>query len=75
MIGVEIKVTDSKNKADIGIEGKVIDETRDTLMIETKKGVKRMIKDKITIQLKKEKITLKGSLLAGRPEDRIKKKI
>jgi len=75
LIGLEIKVDEAKNPSNIGIEGKIVDETQQTLTIKTKKGQKRLIKKNITLTIKSQKIKIKGSLLVGRPEDRIKKKI
>lgn len=75
LIGSEIKVIDSKNMANIGIEGRIIDETKNMLMVDTEKGVKKLIKEDIMIKLLKDGITISGKLLASRPEDRIKKKI
>lgn len=75
LIGLKAEIADAKNKANIGIKGKIIDETRNTIMIETKKGVKRLIKENITIDVffRGKQIRIKGGLLVGRPEDRIKK--
>lgn len=73
LVGTGVKVVDAKNKANIGIEGTIADETRNTLLIETKKGMKKLVKKNITIKLEKEGVKIKGSLLVGRPEDRIKK--
>lgn len=75
LIGSEIKVTWAKNKANIGIEGRIIDETKNMLTIDTEKGLKKLIKKEIRMKLMKEKTTINGELLVGRPEDRIKKKI
>lgn len=75
LIGVEVKISDSKNKKNIGIEGKIIDETKKTLTIETEKGMKKIIKDQVTIELKKERVRISGNLLVARPEDRIKKRL
>ncbi len=75
LIGIEIRVDEAKNPSNKGIEGKVVDETQQTITVKTKKGLKRLIKKNITITIKKQKVKIKGSLLVGRPEDRIKKKI
>lgn len=74
LIGKEIKVIEAENEANTGIEGRIIDETRNMLVIETKNGVKKLVKKNITIMLKDERLAVKGSLLVARPEDRIKKK-
>lgn len=51
-IGQEIKVTKSSNKQLENIEGKVIDETKNTITIETDKGIKKLIKKQIEIEIK-----------------------
>ncbi|PIN86496.1 ribonuclease P protein component 1 [Candidatus Woesearchaeota archaeon CG10_big_fil_rev_8_21_14_0_10_44_13] len=75
LIGKEIRIVEAKNKTNEGIEGKIIDETKNMITISTKKGSKKLIKEEIRIKLLREKITIDGKLLVGRPEDRIKKKI
>lgn len=74
-IGLEATVVDSKNKANIGIKGRIIDETKNMLVIETSKGKKRLMKGNITIVVvfDKKRIKIEGRLLVGRPEDRIKR--
>jgi len=46
-IGSNIKVKESQNKYLVGLKGKVIDETKGILILETKKGVKKIIKSQI----------------------------
>jgi len=77
LIGLKVKVTDSKNKYQVGIEGKVIDETKNTLIIETKKGLKRLPKDQCVFSFylpSGERVRVNGKVLVARPEDRVKKK-
>lgn len=66
----------SKNKANLGIEGKIIDETKQTLLFETTRGKKRLFKKIIIIELKlnNSKVRINGALLVGRAEERIKVK-
>mgnify|MGYP001614894504 CR=1 FL=1 len=75
-IGEKIEVVDASNKTLVGLSGKVIDETRDTIVIENAQE-KKLLKKQITIKgtIKGKKYVIDGSLLQGRPEDRIKKKI
>ena len=75
LIGLKAEVSDAKNKANVGIKGKIIDETRNIIIIETKKGVKKLVKANITLDVffQDKKIRIKGELLVGRPEDRIKR--
>ena len=75
IIGLQVRIAGSKNKANLGVEGKIIDETKSTITIKTKKGRKMLFKNNIKIELKigSRKILVDGSRFAGRPEERIKK--
>lgn len=73
LIGLDVEVIGSKNKSDIGIKGKIIDETKNCLVINTENGEKKMIKENIIIKIPEKGLKLDGKLLANRPEDRIKK--
>jgi len=74
LIGLHIIVTDSKNKTLVGLSGKIIDETRDTIIIKTSKGDKKLIKQSIKFQILDENnLEINGSKIIGRSEDRIKK--
>ena len=75
LIGLEIEVVEANNESMLGLKGKVVDETRNTLVIETKDGEKKILKKnlKIKIEVSGEKIIITGTKLVGRPEDRIKK--
>jgi ribonuclease P protein subunit POP4 len=77
LTGLAVKVADSKNPANKGLEGKVISETRNTIIIETRKGEKTLFKDQCTFVFELpggEKVRVDGELLVARPEDRVKKK-
>ncbi len=77
-IGKTIEVVAADNPSLIGIMGKVMDETKNTLVIETKgKEIKKLLKKQITIKttINEKKYIIDGSLLQGRPEDRLKKNI
>lgn len=54
---------------DLGLEGIVIDETKNSLVINTEKGVKRIIKDnrKIIIYLNNKEIKVRGEEIRLRP--------
>ncbi len=77
----KIKVIDSKNKSLIGIEGIIFDETKNTFLLKTRKGLKKIIKENCTFKLefeykgKKRKIIFDGKIIKKRPEERIKIKI
>ena len=76
LIGLDIEVTDSRNVHLKGLRGKIVDETRNTLVIQHDRKTKRLIKDQMTFVtvINNHKIMIDGALLVGRPEERIKKK-
>ncbi len=77
LIGLKCKIVDSKNRNLIGIEGTVVDETKNMIIIETKKGVVKVPKDVVTLHfyLEEAVVEVDGKVLVARPEDRIKKKL
>jgi ribonuclease P protein subunit POP4 len=70
LIGSIIQIEGSKNKTLNGINGKIIDETKNTITIQTTKGTKKIIKDQTTIRVNNK--TIDGKKLIGRTESRIK---
>lgn len=74
LIGSTIEVIDSKNKSLIGIKGKIIDETKNMFILE---NGKKLIKSQSTFKLwfNNKKYKIKGEILVGRPEDRLKKRL
>lgn len=78
LIGLEVEVADSTNRFHIGIKGLVIDETKNTLAIETEKGIKKIQKKGSTFIFKisnDKKVKVNGNKIAVRPEDRLKLKV
>ncbi len=75
LIGLNIEIVKAENPSLIGIKGKVIDESKNTLTIETQNKIKKILKDQATfnIELKDHIVQVEGKLLLGRSEDRIKK--
>lgn len=75
LIGLNAVIVDSKNSSDIGIKGKIVDETKSTLIIEDRGKRRRVFKNNITLNLNinKKAIRITGRLLFGRPKERIKK--
>ena len=77
LIGLRVKIVDSTNKAIIGVSGRVVDESRNTLTIETPRGPKNFVKEQCVFSFQipsGEWVRVDGKLLVARPEDRIKKK-
>lgn len=78
LIGLKIEVVGSKNPRNIGIQGKVVNETQKTLVVEAKGKEKKIFKTQTTSRLtlpNKKIVEVDGKLLAGRPWDRIKKRL
>ena len=76
-IGLTVEITDSNHKEFIGIKGKIIDETRNIITIDTSTGEKKKPKKEVTFLFtlpQGEKVSIKGEIIVARPEDRIKKK-
>ena len=78
LIGLEVKVIKSSNPYYLNMVGKIVDETKNTLIIKSG-GKEKRIPKKDTIFLfhlsTNTAIEIYGNLLIGRPEERIKKRI
>ncbi len=44
LIGLDVEVKRSSDSEQQGIKGKVVDETKNTLLVDTGKGIKRVVK-------------------------------
>ncbi len=76
-IGLETNVIKSSNPHVVGITGRVVDETRNTLTILHNGERKVVIKDTAVfdfVMLDGTVVELDGKVIMGRPEDRIKKR-
>jgi len=77
-IGLNAKVTKSSNPEYISIKGKVIDETRNTLVILHEEKEKTIIKDIAVFHFTLPDgtvVEIDGKTIVGRPENRVKKKV
>jgi ribonuclease P protein subunit POP4 len=78
LIGLKLEIEKSKNKSQIGIRGKVIDETKSLLVIKTEKGIKKIEKttSEFVFRLPDgRKVKVNGKRIAVRPEERIKLRV
>ncbi|MGC9514899.1 ribonuclease P protein component 1 [Methanocrinis sp.] len=78
LIGLSVEVVDSRNPPQAGISGRVVDETRNTFLIETRSGDKSVPKSCncfIFTLYQGLKVKAEGSVLVSQPENRINKKI
>ena len=75
LIGLSIEITESGNKSLVGLRGKIIDETKNVLTLDTKNGIKKVIKSQIKFKMEtnNKKIEVNGKLITNRPEDRLKR--
>jgi len=73
-LGKIIKIVDSNNHSLIGVEGKIIDETKNTFVIQVKTKRIKVMKNICVFQIihKGEEHHINGELLLKRSEDRIK---
>lgn len=83
-IGLDVEVVASPDRSQIGTRGKIVDETRNTLTVETEgtdgKGMKEMKERMVPkagstfrLRLGDETADVEGDRITFRPEDRIKK--
>jgi len=76
-IGLDAKVVRSTHPDYVGITGKVIDETRNTLVIRHKNKDKVVIKNTAVFHFILSDgtiVEIEGNAIVGRPENRIKKR-
>ncbi|MCJ7478866.1 MAG: ribonuclease P protein component 1 [Candidatus Nanohaloarchaeota archaeon QJJ-7] len=76
LIGLDTEVLDSSDPGTEGIEGKVVDETRQTLVIDSGGEEKTVPKEdtRFRFRLEEAEIDVEGDILVARPEERILKK-
>mgnify|MGYP001593410973 CR=1 FL=1 len=75
LIGLQAEIIDAKSKSLIGIKGRIINETKFTFEIESAKGIKKILKEQVTLKLpyRGRVLAVDGKLLVGRPYERLKR--
>lgn len=73
LIGERVKVVKSSCRDAQGIEGVIADETLNTLVLDTPKGEKTVLKKGTEFLFVSRGVAVKGEEIACRPEDRTKK--
>jgi ribonuclease P protein subunit POP4 len=75
LIGLNVTIRECKDPSWIGQSGRILDETKNTFLIKIKDQKKIIAKETAIFEFEYggKKITLDGSKIAFRPEDRIKK--
>ncbi len=73
-IGLPAVVKESTDKGRIGLRGTIVNETKNLVVIETKKGEKNLPKRevKLAVKIGKENVLLDCGKGQYRPEDRVK---
>lgn len=74
LIGQEIEIIGSKNKSNLHLKGKIVDETKHTIKIIHQGRIKTLMKDNVVFKLKKTNRIIEGKTIGRRPEERIKGK-
>lgn len=73
LIGLYTTVVESSNAGIVGLTGKVVDETRSMLILDTKNGIKKIAKENThwKFSLGNTETLVSGNLLTKRPQERI----
>ena len=71
LIGHNVQITSSKNKELIGIKGKIIMETMNMFILDTKNGKKHIPKDICELSNNNELIQTNPKKLSKRPHERL----
>lgn len=77
LIGLEARVMDSSDPTLPGTSGKIVDETRNMLVVEQEGKIKKISKSTSTFLMtlpNGEKVSVNGKQLVGRPEERVGRK-
>jgi len=73
LIGRSIEVCEARNESLIGLKGTVVNETKNTIIIDHKKIRKTLMKDQISfiVKIKDKRIKIDGKKITKRPEKRL----
>jgi ribonuclease P protein subunit POP4 len=77
-IGTEVQIAKSSHHGNVGMSGKIVDESRNTFTLLCEGKRKTVVKDSSVFRFEfpdRTIVEIEGRLLAGRPEDRLKKTI
>ncbi|NPV63541.1 MAG: ribonuclease P protein subunit [Methanotrichaceae archaeon] len=78
LIGLLAEVEDSTNPSLVGLSGLVVDETRNTFLLETARGIKRIPKQNTSLIFTLpdgQRVRVRASILISQPENRISKRM
>ena len=72
LVGETLEIINAQNKNNQGMKGKIVDETKMTLIINHKGIMKTLLKSGIVFKLPRSNIVINGRDIRKRPEERIK---
>jgi ribonuclease P protein subunit POP4 len=74
LIGLQTLIVDSSNRQIIGLDGKIVDETKYTFTLDTKNGLKKIAKSSShwKFELNGQEKQLDGAMLTRRSFERIR---
>jgi len=78
LISLRVTIADSSNPGQAGLSGRIVDETRNTFLLETKQGIKRIPKMNTSLIFdlpEGQRLKISASILISQPENRINKRI
>jgi len=70
-IGLRVRIIEATDKSLVGLQGEIIDETKNMLIIESQGKIKKVAKDIAKFEI--EGTIVDGKKIKYRPEDRIRK--
>jgi len=75
LIGLKCEIVNASNASLVGCKGRIIDETRNTLILDCDGQTKTILKEQATlnIEVDGQVVQVKGEDLVARPHDRLKK--
>jgi len=73
LIGRNIEVCEASNRSLIGLKGRVLNETKNTIIIENEDTRKTLMKEQITfiVEINDKRIKIDGKKITKRPEKRL----
>ena len=78
LIGLDVQVESNSMPGIVGLEGRIVDETRNTFLLETERKVLRIPKKNASLTFTLpdgQKARVSGSVLISQPENRINKRM
>ncbi|OGI15367.1 hypothetical protein A3K63_05650 [Candidatus Micrarchaeota archaeon RBG_16_49_10] len=79
LMDLDVEVVKSSNRDQVGLKGKVVDETYSMLIIRTADGREKAVAKKDAVFVftipNGTRVEVDGKVIVSRPEDRVKKKL